>query len=69
MLHFRENTFLTGSMERPRRMEAWSSAGNNLTMVATLSGDEMASVASLVDIHTSGAVVGANSSGRLHLFA
>ena len=69
MLHFRENTFLTGSMERPRRMEAWSSAGNNLTMVATLSGDEMASVASLVDIHPGGAVVGANSSGRLHLFA
>ena len=38
-------------MVRPRRMEVWSSAGNNLTMVATLSGDEMASVASLVDVH------------------
>ena len=51
MLPCRENTFLTGSMVRPRRMEVWSSAGNNLTMVATLSGDEMASVASLVDVH------------------
>ena len=67
--YFRENTFLTGSMERPRRMEVWSSAENKLSMVAKLSGDEMASVASLVDIHHSGAVVGANSSGRLHLFA
>ena len=56
-------------MERPRRMEVWSSAENKLSMVAKLSGDEMASVASLVDIHHSGAVVGANSSGRLHLFA
>jgi len=65
----RENAFLTGSMERPRRMEVWSSAENKLSMVAKLSGDEMASVASLVDIHHSGAVVGANSSGRLHLFA
>jgi len=64
----RENTFLTGSMDRPRRMEVWSSARNKLTKVATLSGDEMASVASLVDIHPGGAVVGANSSGRLHLF-
>jgi len=32
-------------------MEVWSSARNKLTKVATLSGDEMASVASLVDIH------------------
>ena len=51
MLPCRENTFLTGSMDRPRRMEVWSSARNKLTKVATLSGDEMASVASLVDIH------------------
>ena len=38
-------------MERPRRMEVWSSEGNKLSMVATLIGEEMASVASLVDIH------------------
>ena len=65
----RENTFLTGSMDRPRRMEVWSSEGDGLSMVGTLSGEEMASVASLVGVHQSGAVVGANSSGRLHLFA
>ena len=56
-------------MERPRRMEVWSTDGNHITLAATLMGEEFASVASLVDVHPSGAVVGANSSGRLHLFA
>jgi len=65
----RENTLLTGSMERPRRMEVWSTDSNHITLAATLMGEEFASVASLVDVHPSGAVVGANSSGRLHLFA
>ena len=68
-LRFRENILLTGSMERPRRMEVWSTDGNHITLAATLMGEEFASVASLVDVHPSGAVVGANSSGRLHLFA
>merc|ERR1712032_1439168 len=44
----RENAFLTGSMERPRRMEVWSSAENKLSMVAKLSGDEMANPQVLV---------------------
>jgi len=65
----RENILLTGSMERPRRMEVWSTDSNHITLTATLMGEEFASVASLVDVHPSGAVVGANSSGRLHLFA
>ena len=50
-------------------MEVWSTDSNHITLAATLMGEEFASVASLVDVHPSGAVVGANSSGRLHLFA
>jgi len=65
----RENMFATGSMERPRQIELWSSEGGKLAMSARLRGEDFGSVASIVAFHpTRDAIVGGNSSGRLHLF-
>merc|ERR1712203_556987 len=38
----REHILLTGSMERPRRMEVWSTDGKHITLAATLMGEEFA---------------------------
>jgi WD40 repeat protein len=65
----RENLLAMGSMERPRRIELWSTEGGRLTMAGQLQGEELGSVASIVALHPSrDAIVGGNSSGRLHLF-
>lgn len=61
-----EDLFLVGSMEYPRRVEVFSSAG---TLQHTLKGDSLTSICSLVDVHPDRFVVaGGNSSGRVHVF-
>ncbi|CAN8028430.1 unnamed protein product [Ixodes persulcatus] len=61
-----EDLFLVGSMEYPRRVEVFSSAG---TLLHTLKGDSLTSICSLVDVHPDRFVVaGGNSSGRVHVF-
>ncbi|KAG0428358.1 hypothetical protein HPB47_024644 [Ixodes persulcatus] len=61
-----EDLFLVGSMEYPRRVEVFSSAG---TLLHTLKGDSLTSICSLVDVHPDHFVVaGGNSSGRVHVF-
>jgi len=65
----RDDLLVTGSMERPRQMEVWRTGGDKLTLEGLLRGEELSSVASVLAIHpTRDAVVGGNSSGRLHLF-
>ena len=63
------NILLSGSMNRPRQVEVWSTQGGNISMLAPLRGDHLASVCSIVDIHPqTNLIVGGNSSGRLHVF-
>merc|ERR1719509_589705 len=65
----RKNVLAVGSMEKPRQIELWSTEGGKLTMTAQLIGEELDSVASVVAFHpTREAVIGGNSTGRLHLF-
>jgi len=65
----REGMLVTGSMERPRQVEVWSSSSGSLDLVGRLRGEELGSVCSLVGIHHSReVVVGGNSSGRVHVF-
>lgn len=64
-----DNIFATGSMERPRQMEVWSTTGGTLTLKHILKGEEFASISSIVAMHPSRSLVlGGNSSGRMHLF-
>ena len=65
----RDSVLAVGSMEKPRQIELWSTEGGKLTMTGQLRGEELDSVASVVAIHPSReAVIGGNSTGRLHLF-
>jgi len=65
----RDDLLVTGSMERPRQVEIWRTGGDKLVLEGRLRGEELASVASVLAIHpTRDALVGGNSSGRLHLF-
>ena len=68
--HPRQNGVLvSGSMMRPRQIEVWSTRGGDVRMVKQLTGEHLASVTSIVDIHPSlDVVVGGNSSGRCHVF-
>ncbi len=62
----RDDLFFVGSMQHPRQIEAFSAKGE---MVATLKGNYLASVCSIVKCHPSlDVVVGGNSSGRVHVF-
>jgi len=64
-----EGMFVMGSMERPRQIEMWGTERQSLDLVATLRGDWLGSVCSLVEVHPSmDVVVGGNSSGRVHMF-
>jgi len=63
------NILLSGSMNRPRQVEVWSTQAGKISMLAPLQGENLASVCSIVDIHPqTNLVVGGNSSGRLHVF-
>ena len=65
----REGVLVSGSMQRPRQIEMWSTLGGDLRLAGQLTGDHLASVCSIVDIHRSSNVVcGGNSSGRCHVF-
>ena len=63
------NILLSGSMNRPRQVEIWSTEAGNIKMMPPLRGDNLASVCSIVDVHPqTNLIVGGNSSGRLHVF-
>ena len=63
------NTLLSGSMNRPRQLEIWSTEAGKISMLAPLRGDALRSDCSIVDIHPqANIIVGGNSSGRLHVF-
>ncbi|XP_052265984.1 WD repeat-containing protein 76-like isoform X2 [Dreissena polymorpha] len=63
----REDVFVVGSMNRPREITLFSDKGKKLH--SFLDPDHLGSVCSLNALHTSRAMlVGANSSGRLHVF-
>ncbi len=62
----RDDLFFVGSMEQPRRIDAFSSTGD---LLCTLRGDNLGSVCSIVKCHPStDMVVGGNASGRVHVF-
>ncbi|ESO97818.1 hypothetical protein LOTGIDRAFT_228373 [Lottia gigantea] len=63
----REDLFISGSMERPRRIEMFSDEG---TLVKTFSNEDyLGSVCSINAFHPSlNILAGANSSGRVHVF-
>ena len=59
----------TGSMEMPRQIEVWGTGIGSLDMEASLKGENLGSVCSLVDIHTSReVVVGGDSCGKVYVF-
>ncbi|XP_005103511.1 WD repeat-containing protein 76 [Aplysia californica] len=65
---FVEDVFVTGSMRRPREIEIYNTNG---TLIKALQNEDyLGSVCSLNEFHPQleCAVVGANSSGRLHVF-
>lgn len=69
----RANTMVLGSMEKPRRVEIYNVAnkGDNyqLDLISNLDGEYMGSVNSRNCFHASvEAVLGSNSSGKVHLF-
>jgi len=65
----RDGVLLSGSMSRPRQIEAWKTSGGDLNLTAQLTGEHLASVTSIVDVHPGlDLVVGGNSSGRCHVF-
>jgi len=65
----RDDLLATGSMERPRQIEMWSTKSGTLNLQHKLQGESLGSVSSLVSIHPyRNILVGANSSGRLHIF-
>ena len=60
---------MSGSMVRPRQIEVWRTSGGDLRLGRQLVGEELGSVASIVDVHPSlDVVVGGNASGRCHVF-
>ncbi|NXH15698.1 WDR76 protein, partial [Bucco capensis] len=62
-----ENCFVVGSMARPRRIEVFQDTGNLLH--SFYNPDCLGSVCSINVVHpTRNILVGANSSGRLHVF-
>ncbi|XP_013390792.1 WD repeat-containing protein 76 [Lingula anatina] len=63
----REDVIVTGSMDRPRRIELFDTSGH---LIHTFTdGDYLGSVCSINAFHpTRNILVGANSSGRLHVF-
>jgi len=65
----RDGVLLSGSMSRPRQIEVWKTSGGDLNLTAQLTGEHLASVTSIVDVHPGlDLVVGGNSSGRCHVF-
>jgi len=65
----RDDLLLTGSMGRPREIEAWSAQSDALRRIHQFRGEELGSVCSVAAFHPSlDIVVGGNSSGRLHVF-
>ena len=65
----REDLFLMGSMDQPRRIEAFDSTNGNL-LTTLQDADYLKSVCSIVKVHpTLDYVFGGNSSGRLHCFS
>jgi len=63
-----DDLVLTGSMARPREIEAWR-AGTALERIHSFQGEELGSICSIVATHPSrDIVVGGNSSGRVHVF-
>ncbi|OWF46751.1 WD repeat-containing protein 76 [Mizuhopecten yessoensis] len=63
----REDLFVVGSMKRPRQIEVYSNTCEDLATF--YDPDNLGSVCSLNAIHpTRNILVGANSSGRLHVF-
>ena len=63
------NTLLSGSMNRPRQLEIWSTEAGKISKLAPLRGEALGSSCSIVDIHPqANIIVGGNSSGRLHVF-
>lgn len=64
-----EGVLVSGSMVRPRQIEVWRTGGGDLRLGRQLVGEELGSVASIVDVHPSlDVVVGGNASGRCHVF-
>ena len=66
------NTFVLGSMDRPRKINVWEcsdSAGKpQLSLVSSIKGDYVGSVCSRNAFHpTLNVIAGANSSGRVHI--
>ncbi|KAJ9586229.1 hypothetical protein L9F63_020138 [Diploptera punctata] len=62
----RDDLFVVGSMERPRRIALYSSEGK---IVHNLKDENLASVCSICVFHpTQDIVFGGNSSGRVHVF-
>jgi len=65
----RDGVLVSGSMARPRQIEVWRTGGGDLRLASQLTGEHLASVTSIVDIHPGlDLVVGGNSSGRCHVF-
>ena len=63
-----EDLVFTGSMNRPREMEAWQ-ADSTLSRIFSFKGEELLSICSILDFHpTLDVLVGGNSSGRVHAF-
>lgn len=62
----RDDLFFMGSMNQPRRIEAFSDQG---VAYPTLMGDALGSICSIVKCHpTMDVIAGGNSSGRVYVF-
>jgi len=63
-----DDIVFTGSMDKPRKMEAWR-AGTSLTRLTEMRGEDLGSICSIIAVHpTLDVVIGGNSSGRVHAF-
>ena len=63
----REDCFMVGSMDRPRRVQVYHESGQLLH--SFMDEDQMTTVLSVTAFHPSrNALVGGNASGRLHVF-